>query len=121
MSIRKEMLRQDQTIISVRRLHELLQKEAQLDGYVRTGSQFQSKVVLHRQARAQTRTKVGTEAAYHMGWLDCWADYNDLAMSVINRQWDSHPHLDDNPPPVRKGQTCLIREPGCYCLAAVRD
>ena len=121
MSLRKEMLRQDQTIISTHRLHELLQKEAQLDGYVRTGQQMQRQRIHHQELMRDTYGNPGTEATYHRGWLDAMMDYDELAVDIINQQWDAHPHLDDDPKPIRKGQTCIIRQPGCYCLAAVRD
>jgi hypothetical protein len=121
MSLRTERLNQHQTVIDIARLDELYRKEANHDGYVRA-----SLAMSVRQRKRQTLAKtahgqgMSNEATYHLGWLDCLKEYNETVLDLISRQVDSHPHMDARPRRIRKGQLCLVDEPGCDCLRAIR-
>ena len=123
MGLRTERLNQNQTVIDLARLDELYRKEANHDGYVQAGLAMGL-----RQRKRQTLAKtaqlqgLATEATYHLGWLDCLKEYNETVLDLISRQMDAHPHMDAKVRHrVRKGQVCIINEPGCDCLRAIRQ
>ena len=122
MSLRTERLTQHQTVIDVARLHKLYLKEANHDGYVQA-----SLAMGQRQRKRQTFAKdaqargSATEATYHLGWLDCLKEYNEIVLDLISGQMDAHPHMDvRSPRRIRRGQTCIIDDPTCDCLRAIR-
>jgi hypothetical protein len=121
-SLRTEKLRQDQTVISLPKLHDLERKAANHDGYLAAtlamGVAMRKRQELARDARARNDY---SEASYHLGWLDCINEYNKVVLDFIGRQMDAHPHLEGRAPSkVRKGQVCPFDTPGCYCLVAIR-
>ena len=122
MSVRIERLRQDQTVINLGRLNELYQKEANHDEYLRASLAMGVKQRKRQELAKQARTKGDTaEAAYHLGWLDGLSEYNNIILDNVARQLEAHPHMDlPLPRAIRKGQRCLLNEPGCSCLVAIR-
>lgn len=122
MGLRTERLTQEQTVISLPRLHELYRKEANHDGYLAAslamGVKQRKRQGLAKQANHQG---LSTEASYHLGWLDCLNEYNGTILDGVSRELDAHPHADVPwPRKLRKGQQCIMNEPGCYCLVSIR-
>ena len=121
MGMRTERLRQDQTVISLARLHMLYRKEANHDGYLQAslamGVKQRKRQELAKRARANNNIY---EAAYHLGWLDCLGEHCSVVSDAIARQLEAHPHGVEMPRSVRKGQRCVADEPGCSCLVAIR-
>lgn len=119
MSNRKETLTQDQTVISLARLHSLMQKEANHDGYLAASLAMGVKLRKHQELFKSAVS--APEGTYHMGWMDCLKTYNETVLDHVARQIDAHPHLEEKwPRRVRKGQVCLLDEAGCSCLVAIR-
>ena len=122
MSLRVERLRRDQTVINLARLEQLYRKEVNHDGYLQAslamGVKQRKRQELAKRARANNNIY---EAAYHLGWLDCLGEHCSVVSDAIARQLEAHPHADvPMPRYVRKGQRCLVDEPGCACLVAIR-
>lgn len=119
MGLRNERLRSDEVPINVAYLRELQQKEVGHDTYVRA-----ARAIGIQQTRVRgliADAGLSTEKAYLEGWLACLKDYNTLVMSFLEQEMESHPHIDQRPQRVRKGQQCLMDEPGCRCLLALRS
>ena len=113
MSLRNMKLAQDEVPVRIAYLHELERKARAHDAYYRAalamGAEQARRIVMMRQSAR------GTEGTYHLGWLDCLKSWNEKVMDGLNTPSDMHPDAQW-PKRVRKGQTCIIDEPGCYCL-----
>ena len=119
MSNRKETLTQDQTVISVAKLERLMVKEANHDGYLAATLAMGVKLRKHQELLKDAVTTA--DGLYHLGWLDCLKQYNEIVYRMVSDQLDAHPHMDERwPRRVRKGQVCIVDEPGCSCLVAIR-
>lgn len=118
MGYRTEHLRQDEVIITVSALQEYRRKAAAHDSYLRAarvmGGELTRRAIMAREAR------LDTEKSYHLGWIDCLRTFDQAVLDLMAQGLEAHPHLDDNPRRVRKGQTCLVNEPGCRCLLVER-
>ena len=119
MGYRRENLTQDQTVISISRLESLMQKEANHDGYLAASLAMGVKLRKHQELMKDATTTA--DGLYHLGWLDCLNQYNETIIRQVSQQIDAHPHMDERwPRRVRKGQVCIVDEPGCSCLVAIR-
>lgn len=113
MSLRNVKLAQDEVPVRISYLHELERKARAHDSYYRAslamGAEQAQRIAMMRAA------PMATEGTYHLGWIDCLRSFNEKIMDGLNVPSDMHPDAQW-PRKVRKGQTCIIDQPGCYCL-----
>lgn len=120
MGLRKVYLGPNEVPIYTARLAELLVKERAHDGYVRAIQAMDIELLRHKDLFRVTHSP--NEKTYHLGWLDGIRKFDTIVLQAIERQVTAHPDVDlMRLPPVRKGQVCLVSEPGCHCLVSVRE
>lgn len=126
MGLRFESLSSRQAVIDKNRLAELLQIEFRHTGYMRAAemvSLMQHTAITERdKARQSTNEIKRGQYLYWCGYLDALKSSAELSIRMVAQIIDAHPEHDDGPPPpIRKGQLCLYRARGCYCLVLARE
>jgi hypothetical protein len=86
-------------------------------GYVRAAEYMG----LLQQRHAKNYREHREDRQYEAGYLDALKEMAEVQLRMIQQTLDAHPGHDTTPGPFRKGQLCLVNQPGCYCLVVARE
>lgn len=118
--MRNEKLTQNEMVVDRRRYAELQSMEFRHLGYLRAAEYMG--LLQQRHAKAYRESDIDSPMrSYQLGYLDAVKTMGEVQLRMIQQTLDAHPGHDATPGPFRKGQLCLVREPGCMCLVVARE
>ena len=119
MSLRNEQVGSSQMVVNIARYAELQSMEFRHLGYLRAAEYMG--ILQQRHAKFYRESPTTSGKTYHLGYLDAIKTMSEVQLRMIQQTLDAHPAHDTTPGPFRKGQLCLVKQQGCYCLVVARE